>query len=242
VVKEIGTLEEPFVFLVDDEAFINGRRMLALAAALKAAGLHKRYFAYCRIDTLLRQREALAAWREIGLERLFVGIDGITDTDRREYNKRLQIAQIEAGLKLARELGIEVFAQLIISPSFTRRDFQQVIRFIQHHRIRYPSFTVLTPIPGTELLATFDHVTERQPNGRPDWDLFDCQNAVTATRLPREEFRSEYRNLHQVFNGAYLQYREHNRVVEEAVLRGDAAALTERLRREGAPNTVLATS
>ena len=239
VVAEMATVEEEFVFLVDDEAFIDGRRMTALAGALGDAGLHKRYFTYCRIDTLLRQREAVAAWRGIGLERLFVGIDATTQNRLQEYNKRLSISQVEAGLDVARELGVEIFAQFVVSPDFTRRDFQQLVRFIEHHRIRYPSFTVLTPIPGTALLETFDHVTERQPNGRPNWDLFDCQNAVTATALPRREFRREYMQLFKVFNGAYSQYREHNVVVDDATIQGDPGAMTELLRRRGAPSTVL---
>ncbi|MBY0574332.1 MAG: cobalamin-dependent protein, partial [Undibacterium sp.] len=77
VVEELATIKEEWVFLVDDEAFINNQRMIALATAIKQAGLRKRFFTYCRIDTLLKNREAVAAWREIGLERLFIGIDAI---------------------------------------------------------------------------------------------------------------------------------------------------------------------
>ena len=50
VVEEMASINEEFVFLVDDEAFINGKRMKLLAEALCSAGLHKRYFAYCRMD------------------------------------------------------------------------------------------------------------------------------------------------------------------------------------------------
>jgi hypothetical protein len=72
----------------DDEAFIHGPRMTKLAEAIAAAGIRKRLFAYCRIDSLLRNRQVLAAWKEIGLERVFVGIDAITEKDLDEYRKR----------------------------------------------------------------------------------------------------------------------------------------------------------
>ena len=75
VVREIASVPERFVFLVDDEAFINVRRMTDLALALRAAGVQKEYFAYCRIDTLLRHREMMELWREVGLRRLFIGIE-----------------------------------------------------------------------------------------------------------------------------------------------------------------------
>jgi radical SAM superfamily enzyme YgiQ (UPF0313 family) len=229
VVEEMATIHEDFVFLVDDEAFINGRRMRALAEALCAAGLRKRYFAYCRMDSLIQQRDVLLEWRKIGLERLFVGVDAVTEKDLNEYKKRMTVAKIEAGFKVARELGIEIFAQFVVNTDYTRRDFQRLVRFIEHHKIRYPSFTVLTPIPGTELLSSFDNIVERQPNGRPNWDLFDCQNAVTATTLPRDEFRREYQNLYHIFKGSYTQYQEHSYLIKRSIHDGDVGELTAQL-------------
>jgi len=215
VIDELKTIDEDWVFLVDDEAFINGRRMLQLAKTIREAKIHKRFFCYARIDSVVREYEALCAWREIGLERLFIGIDAISQGELEQYNKNCRIVQIEAGLDIAKKLGIEVFAQFVINPDYTHRSFQQLIRFIEHHKIRYPSFTVLTPLPGTQLLNTFNHVTEWQPNGRPNWDLFDCQNAVTKTYLPKDEFRRTYRNLYHVFKGSYAQYREHPHLINE---------------------------
>ncbi|MBL8291327.1 MAG: cobalamin-dependent protein [Bryobacterales bacterium] len=217
VVEEAAAIEEEFVFLVDDEAFIQRHRMLELAQALKRAGVRKRFFAYCRMDSLVRQREVVKAWTEVGLERLMMGIDAISENDLVEYNKGYNSAQIEAGLRVAEELGIEVLAQFVVNTNYTKRDFQKLARFVEHHRIRYPSFTVLTPLPGTELMTSFDRIVERQENGRPNWDLFDTQNAVTATYLPRDEFRREYRNLFRLFRGSYSQYLPYHSVPQRAV-------------------------
>jgi radical SAM superfamily enzyme YgiQ (UPF0313 family) len=217
VVTELATIQEEWVFLVDDEAFINRARMIELAAAIKQAGLRKRFFTYCRIDTLLRNREAVEAWREIGLERLFIGIDAIDALQLDEFNKKCRVDQIEEGLALANELNIEVFAQFVVNTSYTPQDFARLRRFIEHRRVRYPSFTVLTPLPGTDLLKDFEQVTELQPNGRPNWDLFDCQNAVVSTKMSKPDFKRAYRNLYHVFKGAYAGYREHNYLLVESV-------------------------
>lgn len=208
VVEELRQIPEENVFLVDDEPFVNGRRMEALARAIDAAGLRKRYFAYCRIDTLLRQPDLMRQWRALGLERLFIGLEAITETGLQEYNKRLELSQIEDGLRLTRELGIHVFAGFVVNTNYTRKDFTRLVRFIEHHGIDYPSFTVLTPIPGTAALQTFDEVLERQPNGRPNWDLFDLQHPVTQTLLPRDEFVRQYKNLFQVFGKRYLPHHD----------------------------------
>lgn len=224
VIEEIRAIPEDYVFLVDDEAFIHGKRMLAFAQALKAAGIRKRFMCYCRVDSILRETESLEAWREVGLERLFVGIDAISKKNLLEYNKRSSIQQIEQGLAEAKRLGFSLFCQFVVNTDYTERDFQQLVRFIEHHKLEYVSFTVLTPLPGTDMLATFDHVIERQPNGRPNWDLFDTQNAVTRTRLDKASFRKEYRGLYRVFQGHYAQYREHNQFsdkpAQEKVVQG----------------------
>src|SRR5262249_48877356 len=141
-------------------------------------------------------------------ERLFIGIEAITDDELTDYHKKLTVVQIAEGLARARELGIKVFAGFIVNPDYTRQDFKRLVRFIEHHRIDYPPFTILTPLPGTPALTTFDAVLPRQPNGRPRWDLFDFQEAVTQTRLPLPEFMEEFYKLRDAFAGRYSQYRE----------------------------------
>src|SRR6185503_9108026 len=179
----------------------HGKRMLALAERLASARVSKRFFAYCRIDSILREPHVLEAWRRVGLERLFVGVDAISRKNLVEYNKHCSISDIERGFEEAGRLGLSLFCQFVVNTDYTARDFEQLIRFVEHHKLERVSFTVLTPLPGTDMLARFDDITEKQPNGRPNWDLFDCQNAVTRTRLPKDEFRRRYRDLYRVFKG-----------------------------------------
>ena len=205
VLEELDTIAERYIFLVDDEPFINPKRMFQLAEAIGDARLDKQFFAYCRIDSFLKNQELMRTWREIGLRRVFFGLETIFDTELTDYNKRLAREQIVAGLKTARKLDIQIFANFIIKPDYTRSEFEQIVSFIQENQVEYPSFTILTPLPGTKACETFDHIIERQPNGRPNWDLFDLQNPVTQTKLPKDEFMKEYRNLQRVFASNYAQ-------------------------------------
>jgi radical SAM superfamily enzyme YgiQ (UPF0313 family) len=210
VVTELATIDEEFIFLIDDEAFIDGKRMKAFAAAIREAGIRKRLFAYCRIDTLIRNRDVVEEWHSIGLERLLVGIDAITNSDIEEYHKDCSVAEIEQGLQIADQIGVQIFAQFVVNTNYAHQDFVRLRRFVERHRIRYPSFTVLTPLPGTKLLGDMSGVVMRQPDGRPDWDFFDTQNAVTATVLPPEEFRREYRSLYRAFKASYSQFHHYH--------------------------------
>jgi radical SAM superfamily enzyme YgiQ (UPF0313 family) len=207
VIEELELIDEAYVFLVDDEAFINGKRMLALASRIKENKIKKKYFAYCRIDTLIRNRNVLAAWREIGLERLFIGIEAITAVELVDYNKGYRPDQVQTAIAIAREFGIELFSQFIVRPTWGNEEFTNLVKFIKYHNLRYPSFTVLTPLPGTEFLTNFDNVTEKLANGRPNWKLFDCQHAVTETKLGRDAFQERYQKLLQFFGANYLRYR-----------------------------------
>jgi radical SAM superfamily enzyme YgiQ (UPF0313 family) len=216
VVDELKQIEETFIFFVDDEAFINGKRMIALAEALERSGVRHRYFTYCRIDTMLRQPDVLARWRDIGLERLFIGIEAVTDADLKAFNKKLEVKQVDDGLRMAKDLGISVFANFIVKPSYTAADFAFLTRFIQEREglLDYPSFTVWTPIPGTSLLdSEFTGVTERQANGRPNWALFDCQNPVTRTELPKSEFMRRYFDLWRTFQSHRVDVNSPERTV-----------------------------
>lgn len=205
VIDELKTIPERYIFLVDDEAFINPQRMFLLAEAIKKAKIDKEYFAYCRIDTFLRNLDLMKTWEEIGLRRVFFGVETIFNHELKDYHKRLECEQIIAGLNAAKQLNIKVFANFIIKPDYTHKEFSEIVNFIEKNKVDYPSFTILTPLPGTEAGKNFDQIIERQPNGRPNWDLYDLQNPVTKTKLPKEEFMQEYLNLQRVFASNYAR-------------------------------------
>ena len=51
-------------------------------------------------------------------------------------------------------------------------------------------FSVLTPLPGTDLWET----AKAQVNTH-DWEMYDIVHAVLPTRLPLDEFYAEYSRL-----------------------------------------------
>lgn len=205
VVEELATIEEKYVFLVDDEPFVNPARMHEMARAIAAAGIEKEYFAYCRVDSFLRDRDLMKEWHAIGLRRLFFGFETVFDDELADYNKKQEKEQIQEAVRVAREIGIMMFCSFIVKPEYTKERFAGIVEFVTENQIDYPSFTILTPIPGTPACASFDHILAKQPNGRPDWAQFDLQHAVTATVMPHEEFMAEYRRLQLVFAGQYQQ-------------------------------------
>jgi radical SAM superfamily enzyme YgiQ (UPF0313 family) len=205
VVEEIAAIEERNIFFVDDEPFINAKRMAAMAEAIRGAGLDHDYFAYCRIDTFMNHLDVMAQWRDIGLKRLFFGVETIFDHELESYQKRQKRDEIVTALRTAREMDIAVMSNFIVSPRYGREEFAALARFIEDYEVDYPTFTILTPIPGTPSCESFDGILAMQPNGRPDWQYFDLQHAVTPTKLSPEDFMKEYVGLYRLFGGAYAR-------------------------------------
>lgn len=203
VVDELAAIKEDYVFLVDDEPFIDVKRMGMLAAAIRARGIKKEYFAYCRIDSFLRSEDLMRCWHDIGLRRLFFGIEAVANDELNAYNKKIEIESVSNALRLAKKIGISVFASFIVKPTYTKKEFAALAKFIRDNEVDYPSFTILTPIPGSDDAGNFESVLFRQPNGRPDWSLFDLQNAVIETTLSREDFMKEYRAMQGLFAHHY---------------------------------------
>ncbi|MEW6366120.1 MAG: radical SAM protein [Acidobacteriota bacterium] len=198
VVREIEQIGEENIHVVDDEPWLDRRRMELLAGSIARAGIRKSYFAYCRVDTLIKHESLLSTWRGIGLRCLFLGIEAITPRELQQYKKGYTVAQVERALERAADLGLTPYCLFVIHPSYSRTEFDRLSRFIQRRRIPNPSFTVWTPLPGTYELADFQGLTELGVNGRPNWYYWDLQHPVVPTRLPKEEFMRQVLRMRMV--------------------------------------------
>jgi radical SAM superfamily enzyme YgiQ (UPF0313 family) len=203
--EEIASIKEKYVLLVDDEAFVNKKRMTELATALADQGVEKEYFAYCRLDTLTRERDLMKQWRDVGLTRLLIGVETVFDWELADYNKRQTRGSILRGLEAADQMGLRLMCNFVVHPQYGDDEFDGMLEFIRENGLEYPSFTVWTPIPAT---VNYDEIelTHRQPNGRPNWDYFDLNHAVTPTKMPPEQFARRFESLYWMFSSTYAEH------------------------------------
>lgn len=200
VVEELRTIEEPNVFFCDDESMRDVRRMDRLADRIREAGVRKRYFLYARADTIVRNPKLFAKWRDIGLVQVFVGMESFSDERLRGMKKGITTEQQEAAVRILGELGVLLYASFVVDPGFTRDDFRALRRYIRRLKIRYATFSVLTPLPGTRLYAErLGDLREAIP------EHFDFLHTLLPTALPLPEFYSEFARLYQ--NAVPLRYR-----------------------------------
>ncbi len=191
VVEELAALDEECVFFADDESLVDAVRMKELARLIAEAGIRKRYFLYGRSDTIARNPELLAAWREIGLERVFIGLEFCRDEDLQYINKGSTTSDNARAVRVLQDLGIEVYASLIVRPEFGRADFAALRQYCRDLRLSFATFALLTPLPGTDYYQEVsDQLLTR------DYAYFDFIHTVLPTALPLKEFYEAYYELY----------------------------------------------
>lgn len=187
IVAELAEIAEPYVFFCDDESLLDAQRMLRLAALIRKAGIRKQYFLYGRSDTIARHPDLLAAWKDIGLARVFVGLEFHRDEDLTYVGKSTTLRDNEAAVRILHDLDIEVYACFMLRPDFERHHFVELRRYCRALQLDYPMFTVLTPLVGTDL---YQEVRGRLVTGNCDY--FDFIHTLLPTRMPLRDFYRHY--------------------------------------------------
>jgi radical SAM superfamily enzyme YgiQ (UPF0313 family) len=192
VVEELAGLEEEFVFFSDDESLVDTQRMERMAILIREAGIRKRYFLYGRSDTVARNPRLLELWRDVGLERVFVGLEFFRDEDLKDIRKGSTVSDNEAAVKVLKDLGIDLYASFIVRPEFTHADFAAFRSYCRALELDFATFAMLTPLPGTDF---YKEVREQMISH--NYDFFDFNHTLLPTALPLKEFYEEYYQLYQ---------------------------------------------
>ena len=194
IVKELGTIEEKYVFFADDESLLDTKRMEVLADLIGQTGIRKRFFLYGRSDTIARHPELVEKWKKIGLERVFVGLEFIRDTDLNLIRKGSTVENNVRAVQVLKGLDIDIFPMFIVKPEFERKDFADLRKYCLDLELDFIGFSVLTPLPGTDL---YDDVKDKLINF--NYDYFDFFHTLLPTTLPVKDF---YNELIALYNGS----------------------------------------
>ncbi|MEM2936857.1 MAG: radical SAM protein, partial [Candidatus Bathyarchaeia archaeon] len=203
VLREIASIRAPYVLFTDDNFLQDVERGYVLAELLRTSGEKKRFIAQLRSDTVVEHKDLIKLWRECGLEGVFIGFEKIKDEDLRTINKRNSVKNNEIALDVLRTLKIDVWSSFIVDPSFEKRDFEELLSYVREKIIKNPTFSILTPLPGTELFQRMKaHLTTHDPR------FFDIAHVVLPTRLNLREFYEEFCRLYRKSYSAPSLIRE----------------------------------
>ena len=191
VVAEISAVQTEHISFVDDNFLMGHRRAREIAQRIAAAGIQHRYSMQCRCDSIVRHPDVMEQWARIGLHGVLLGLEGVSDTLLASVNKKSTAKANGEAIRILQANGIIVWGAFIIDPDWSADDFKRLEDYVAANDITHTQFTVLTPLPGTDLYRERRHqlLTE-------DYTCFDALHAVLPTKLPREEFYRHFAGLH----------------------------------------------
>lgn len=192
VAQEIKRVDEKDIMIVDDNFFSRPQRALKIADLLNGQ-VEKSFIIQARSDTIVQHPYLLDAWRDCGLDGIFIGFEKIDAKGLEEVEKKNTIYNNEKSLEMVREKGMRVYASFIVDPAFTHEDFQKLKDYIKKWNIRNPYLSVLTPLPGTRL-----YDMKKSEITTDNWELYDFLHPVLPTRLPLDEFYQEFSDLYRL--------------------------------------------
>ena len=199
VVDEMETVPTRTVSMLDDNFLANVPRAWKIVELIRQRGLKKEFGVQGRTDTISKNPDLIKALREVGLETILIGFEGSTQQKLDAVSKGATIEQNEKTMDILNSLGVLMWGAFIVDPDWTHEDFQELKRYREAKEIIYPQFTILTPLPGTDLYSEkYNQLVTH------DYRLFDALHAVLPTRLPRAEFYKEFSGLYRPDNPALL--------------------------------------
>jgi len=219
---QVRALGEDRVFFTDDIAFLQHDAYEDLALQIRGAGLKMLYSCETRADLIVKYRDLFKLWREVGLKTVFLGIEKVDDQGLDAVRKRTKggaATNLEA-IDILRNEGITPMTSLITDPAWGEEDFDRLEEFVKILNLPCPTFTVLTPLPGTELWETM-----KPQITTDDYNLFDVMHLVLPSRLPPERFFERFAQLYGLMDkNARLTWPAlHN--LAKLVLRGKTFAV-----------------
>ena len=205
VVKELAEVDAPNVFITDDIFWMNVKRGRELAQALQQSGIQKHYTIQTRSDIICKFPDLVEMWKGCGRMTVFLGLEKIDDEGLKSVNKKNTADNNNQAIRILQDLGVGYTPNFIVDPTWDRPDFEKLKRWIDETGAYNSGFSVLTPLPGTDL---WDE-TEGEIQTR-DWELFDIAHTVLPTKLPLDEFYREYAGLWK--HAVEVRYRIQGRI------------------------------
>jgi hopanoid C-3 methylase len=190
VVRELREIKAEAIFITDDIFWMNVKRGEAMAKQIKAAGIKKFFTVQTRTDIICKFPHLIEMWKDCGKLAIFLGLESVTDEGLKAVNKKNTADNNVKAIKILQELGVGFTPNFIVDPAWDRDDFKRLRDWIDHTGAYNSGFSVLTPLPGTDLWDTAKgQVTTH------DWEMYDIVHAVLPTTLSLDDFYQEYSRL-----------------------------------------------
>jgi anaerobic magnesium-protoporphyrin IX monomethyl ester cyclase len=189
-----------FIF-VDDSWNINPEWNAEFADEIIKRGLNINWFAFMRIDCILRD-EKLGIMEKLvksGLSHICIGAEHCSRTIMKDFNKKIQNSDTtKECIRLIRKKYPEVFIQatfIVGTRNESKHTLKKLSGYVKNLRIDYPAFHAFTPVPGTEL---YKESKRKEWLEIQDFSFYDWNTPIISTKyLSRKDMEWELYRLYK---------------------------------------------
>jgi len=193
VLAELASIKEREIYVVDDDFLISTERLDAFLDGLRLARLDKSFLIYGRADFIAEHPDLLERFKAQGLRTVIVGFESFYQDELLGFRKKADVAASEEAMRVCNRLGIDVFATIVLSPTWGREQFKFHRHKFRELGIQYVNLQPLTPLPGTGLEVPQKDLL-LAPGDFERWDL--AHIAVRPTQLTVAEYYEEIIKLY----------------------------------------------
>lgn len=191
IMRDLAHVPEHHIFFTDDIAFLHRPSYEELGNAIRSEGIYRNFSAETRADLVVKYQDMFDLWRSVGMRTIFLGIEKIDDAGLESVRKRTDREKNALAIRLLQDKGIRPMTSFIVDPQWSEDDFDRLEAYLDLMRLDQPAFTILTPLPGTELYEEYrDKVVTH------DYLMYDVTHTVLPTRLPLERFYERFARLY----------------------------------------------
>jgi radical SAM superfamily enzyme YgiQ (UPF0313 family) len=190
--QELEQVTEPYIYIGDDNLFFDYHHASRIAELIKRTGIKKEYYVLSRADSIVKHPNMVEQWADIGLKKVFIGLESPNDDEIMALNKKGTVSENNRALEILHANNVDPLGAFIINPDYVRSDFDRILEYMDRMKIYYFEFTVLTPFPGTQF---YDDV--KSDIISYDTRLFDLTHSLFPTNLPQHRFYRELKRLHR---------------------------------------------
>jgi len=199
VADEIRSLRGRILIFTDDNLLAHKAWASELMEAIRP--LRKRWVAQCSIEAAKRS-ELLASVKRAGCMGVLIGFESLSPENLRDVRKGVNnVDEYLEAVKAFHGRGLFVQGSFIFGlDADTPDSLRETVDFVFRARLEGANFSVLTPLPGTDVFKRFEkegRITTR------DWSLYDKLNVVYEPKgfdpeALQESVKAAYREVYSI--------------------------------------------
>ena len=189
VIEELKVIEEPNVFIVDDNFLVSRERIVTFCRMLDENGINKKFIIFGRADFIVKNPDMIKLLSEHGLDAIFVGIESFKQSDLNDFNKKTDVETSEKAAEILYQNNVDLYGGAIVGPDWDKKDFRDFAKWIRNMHIRYVNLQPLVPLPATPI---YDDYKDRLLLKREEYEKWDLTHlAILPTKLTPSQYYYE---------------------------------------------------